>query len=94
MLGGGLVVFALLFCTGCTAGYGQGYAFASVGGDAEKVSATAGGLTITGMNNSKAFESAKGLAGEVVTAGVVKAGIEAAPKILRSTGDAVQSIAQ
>lgn len=90
---GVLIGFALL-SVACTAGFGKGYAFASVGGDASKVSATSGGLTITNMNNSKAFDSAKRLAGEVVTAGVIKTGIEATPKILRSTGDAVKSISQ
>lgn len=89
-----LAVWALSFAvTGlcsCTAGYGQGYAFASVGGNASRVEATPGGLTIEQMNNSDGLGKAKELGSEVVTASVIKTTVNAAPKILGTAGDVVE----
>lgn len=84
-------VMGLGLCS-CTVGHGQGYAFASVGGDAARVTATPQGLTIEGMNNSTGLQHAKDLASEAVTAGVVKAGLEAAPKVLGTAGDVAQKL--
>lgn len=81
-----------LLLSGCTLAVGENYLFASVGGDAKKVTASPTSTTIEGMNNSKGLKTAKELGEKVATMGAVKAAVGALPGTTRELGNVAEKL--
>lgn len=88
IISGILIVFAMLFVSGCTLASGDGMSWrvASVGGDVSKIT----GNGATGINNSAGLRAAGELGGKAVDASVTKAVVGAAGGFLESAGDVAE----
>lgn len=91
MLGGGAIVFALLFCTSCTVAGGEGWFYASAGADADGLKAGPNGLKADKLRQG---ETARELGDAMKTASVVGSVAPVIAPVVRETFNGAEALAQ